>query len=169
MERTERALQIQAEALAGGISEKRLENDIKATYLPENGTFTGYEIAYPNTRSAHIRLTCEDGSSISVGTLKALAFNGNMENASFRKVENPESVINGGFVLTGTTAINPHLSGKMADLADRLIGRSFIAKPVERITLSVKTDKDGNVLPYKTENEARKSLVVKKFYEVELK
>lgn len=169
MERTERAKAIEAEALAGGISESRLNSDIKATYLPESGTFTGYEIANPNTRTAHIRLTCEDGSSISVGTLKALAFNGSMEEAKFRKVENPTSPVNGGFVLVGTSAINPHLSGKMADLADRLIGKSFKAKAIERVTLGVKTNEQGVVQPYKSESEAKKALIVRKFYEVELK
>lgn len=168
MERSERAKRIESEALAGGITQQRLDSDIRATYLPEQGKFTGYEISNPNTRTAHLRMTCEDGSSISVGTLKALAYDGSMESAKFRKVENPTSPVNGGFVLVGTSAINPHLGGKMADLVDRLIGKEFKAKPVERVTLGVKTDNAGIVLPYKSETEAKKALVIKKFYEVEI-
>lgn len=163
MERTERASKIQAEALAAGISEKRLDNDIRMTYLPPTGQFTDYEIVGSGTSTAHIRLNTSDGNSISVGTLKALAFKGSKDDATFRKVENPESPMNGKFVLTGTSAVNPEMGGKMADLADRLIGKQFEATPEERVTLPY------NANGYESEAKAKKAVVTKTFYRVILK
>ena len=163
MERTERAKKINAEALSAGIAESRLESDVRMTYLPKSGKFVDYEIMGGGTPTAHIRLVCEDGASISVGTLKALAFNGSKKDAKFRQVENPASPMNGKFVLTGTTAINPNLGGRMADVCDRLIGKEFTAEPVERVTLPYRAE------GFATEAEAKANVTVKTFYKVELK
>lgn len=160
MERTERAQKIHSEALAAGIAENRLENDVRMTYLPESGSFTDYEIVGAGTPTAHIRLCTDSGASISVGTLKALAFNGTVKDAKFRQVDRKDSPMHGKFVLTGTTAINPHLGGKMADVCDRLIGKSFKANRVERVTLPYRAE------GYPTETDAKKSAVVRTFYEV---
>jgi hypothetical protein len=161
--------EINAAASNAGISEKRLKADISPTYLPTSGIFNGWKIVNPNEPTAHIRVTCEDGSSISVGTLKALAFHGAKETASFRKVENPESPMNGKFVLVGTSAVNPHLGGTMAEVTARLQGKAFKAEPVELITLQVKTDPTTKaVTGYSTEAQAKSALTVKKYYKIEL-
>ena len=168
MEKSEMIKKITEEAISAGISEKRLNQDIVSANLPNSGKFVAYEIANPGEATAHIRMVSDDGSRVSIGNLKALAYFGNMENATFRKVENPASPINGGWVLTGTQAINPHLGGKMAETVAFLMDKTFEAEPLELITLSVKSA-DNKVIPFKTEAEARKNLIVKRYFKVTLK
>jgi hypothetical protein len=158
---------IRSEALSGGVNEKRLDSDIRPSYLPPKGKFVGYEIANPNQPTAHIRVIADDGSSISIGTLKALAFFGKMESAKFRKVDNPDSPVNGGYVLVGTQPVNPNLGGKMTDVVARLIDREFEATPESAITLSVKNE-GGKVVPYLRESDAMGALINKTFYKVTL-
>lgn len=162
MELSERAKEIRDKAIEAGISEKRLDSDVRATYLPEEGEFIGYEISNAGEPTAHIRVTCSDGSSISVGTIKALAFAGSKEEAKFRKVTTESSPLFGKFSLTGQTAVNPHIGGKQHEVVDRLIGKKFKAEPVELVTLSY------NEQGYATEKIARDNLVIKKFYKVTL-
>ena len=162
MELSERAKRIRDEAIKAGISEKRLDSDVRATHLPEEGEFIGYEISNEGQPTAHIRVTCSDGSSISVGTLKALAFSGSKEEAKFRKVTTEGSPLFGKFSLTGQTAVNPNIGGKQHEVVDRLIGRKFKSEPVELVTLSY------NEQGYATEAQARNNLVIKRFYKVTL-
>jgi hypothetical protein len=167
MELNEISKKVKAEALAAGISEKRLDTDIVSANLPEKGKFVGYEIANPNQPTAHIRMIADDGSRVPVGNLKALAFFGNKETAKFRKVDNPESPINGGWVLTGTQAVNPNLGGKMPDVVAFLLNKEFTAEPLELLTLSVKSD-NNKVVPFATEKQAKENLIVKKYFKVTL-
>jgi len=158
---------IRSEAITAGINPKRLDNDIRPSYLPPKGKFVDYEIANPNQPTAHIRVISDDGSSISVGTLKALAFFGEAGKAQFRKVDNPDSVVNGGYVLIGTQPVNPSLGGTITDVAARVIGRSFTAEPIPAVTLSVKNE-NGKVVPYLRESDAMNALITKTFYKVTL-
>ena len=162
METSKKASEIREYALKHGISEKKLDQAFMATYLPDHGKFVGYVIAQEGTAMAHLRMVCEDGSSISIGALKALAFNGTPENAKFSKVENKESSVFGKWVMKGTEAVNPQFGGKQEDIIELLIGKSFKASAVERLTL---TFLDGG---YATEKAARDKIVAKKFYEVKL-
>ncbi len=166
-ENKELSEKIRAEAISAGINVKRLDSDIVVANLPAKGKFVGYEIANKNQPTAHIRMLSDDGSKVPIGNLKALAFFGNMENASFRQVSNPESPINGGWVLTGTQAVNPHLGGKMTDVVARLIDKEFEAEPVELITLSVKSE-NNKVIPFDRESDARKALVIKRYFKVKI-
>lgn len=163
MEKSEKILEIEGKAKQAGITEKRLENDIRSTYLPSEGKFVDYEIIPKNGNiSPYIRLKANDGNSISVGTLKAMAFHGSIEDAKFRKVENSQSPLHGKYVLTGTKAVNPHLGGKMAETVANLLDKSFTAEPVELVTMNY--DENG----YDTEAKAKKALVSKTFYRVKL-
>lgn len=167
MEKKEIIVAVEEAAKSAGISEKKLNADISATYLPETGKFVGWKVANPGETTAHIRMLSDDGSSISVGTLKALAFTGKVKDAKFKKIENPSSPINGGYVLTGTTAVNPNISGKMAEVVANLMDRNFVAEPVELVTLSVKSE-NNKVVPFTTEDEAKSHLITRKFYRVKL-
>ena len=168
MEKAELIKKVTDEAKKAGISEKRLNADIAFSNLPEKGKFVGYEIANPNTPMAHIRLIADDGSKVPISNLKALAFFGDKGSSTFRKVENPESPINGGYVLTGTQAVNPQLGGKMAEVVANLLDKEFESKPLDLITLAVKSD-NNKVVPFKSEAEARKNLISKRFFKVTLK
>jgi len=167
MELNEISKKVKAEALAAGISEKRLDTDIVSANLPEKGKFVGYEIANPNQPTAHIRMIADDGSKIPLGNLKSLAYFGSRETAKFRKIDNPESPINGGWVLTGTQAINPNLGGKMPEVVAFLLNKEFKAEPLELLTLSVKSD-NGKIVPFATEKSAKDNLVTKRFFKVTL-
>jgi hypothetical protein len=163
MEKTKDTATINQKATEAGINQKRLDADIRATYLPEKGTFVGWDISSPGTPTAHLRMVCEDGNSISVGTLKALAYKGAIAEAKFRKVERADSPMVGKFVLVGTEAVNPNLGGKMADVVAKLVGKDFEASPVELVTLGFNPD------GYKSEADAKKALINRTFYTVKIK
>ncbi len=175
MERTNDSAVIETALVKAGFKASRINNDVTPTYLPPIGKFIGWEIigggevdedgkvVREAEQTANLRLITEDGCSISIGSIKALAFAGEEAHAKFREVDNVDSPLIGKFVLIGTTPINPHLSGKMAVLTARLVGKDFEAKPVPRITLRYK--REG----YASETEAREALTTKDFYHITLK
>lgn len=164
MERSEFYKRVEAAALKAGIKQSRLDSNIETTYLPPVGKFVDFKTANDGEPTAHIRLVTDSGHSISVGTLRALAFNGTKDEAPFRQVEK-ESVIKGGYVLTGTSKVNPHLKGNMIEVIEELVGHPFTAKKIERVTIDMKSEK-GVIIPFASEAEARKALRVKTYYEV---
>lgn len=165
MERSELISKLTNEAKEAGISEKRLNQDMRPTYLPKKGKFVGYKIEQPNTVMSHFRLITECGNSISVSGLKAMAFFGTPEKATFRMVTDENSVMKGGYVLIGTRQVNPHISGKMVEIVADWIGKEFTAKPLDLVTVNV-SSKDNKIVPYTSEDEARKNLITKTYYEV---
>ena len=177
MEKLELIAEIEEVAKQKGISQTKLDRNVKLSYLPEKGEFVGYEVGSPNTTYAHLRVITDKGYSCSIGALQALAFDGSLEDAASHlreKEANEKTGFPGGFVLGGTTAINPHLSGKMSVVVANLIDKKqkFTTKEVNRIVLPIKTetDSDGKVtlLGYQTKEEAIAALVSKKFYQVTL-
>lgn len=162
METLGKASEIRKFAIDNGISEKKLDQAFMATYLPDHGKFVGYVIAQKGTDMAHLRMVCEDGASISIGSLKALAFNGTPEQAKFSKVENKDSVVFGKWVMKGTEAVNPQFGGKQEDIIELLLGKSFTAEAVERLTVAFL---EGG---YSTEKAAKDKIVSKKYYTVKL-
>ena len=175
MEKLELIAEIEKVAVEKGISQTKLDRNVKLSYLPEKGEFVGYEVGSPDTSFAHLRVITDKGYSCSIGALQALAFDGSLEDAATHlrlKEANEKTGFPGGFVLGATTAINPHLSGKMSVTIANLIGKKFTTKEVNRIVLPIKTetDSDGKVtlLGYQTKEEATAALVSKKFYQVTL-
>lgn len=155
MEKKELIEEIESAAIEAGISRDKINNSARPTYLPQSGKFVSWKID-GERNFAHIRVLTEDNNSISVGTLKALAFFGDIKDAKFVNRDNK-------FYLTGVKPVNPHIGGKMAEVAANLIGRNFKATPAEAVVLRF------NETGYSSAEEAMENLVVKTFYKVELK
>ena len=175
MEKLELIAEIEKVAVEKGISQSKLDRNVKLSYLPEEGKFVGYEVGSPNTTYAHLRVTTDKDYSCSISALQALAFNGSLEEAASHlrhKEANEKTGFPGGWVLGATMAINPQLSGKMSVTIANLIGKKFTTKPVDRIVLPIKTETDSKgtitILGYQTKEEATAALVSKQFYEITL-
>ena len=175
MEKLELIAEIEKVAKEKGISQTKLDRNVKLSYLPEKGEFVGYEVGSPDTSFAHLRVITDKDYSCSLGAMQALAFNGSLEEAASHlrnKEANEKTGFPGGWVLGATTAINPQLSGKMSVTIANLIGKKFTTKQVDRIVLPIKTETDSEgkvtILGYKTKEEATAALVAKQFYQVTL-
>ncbi len=126
--------------LAGeeGIAASRLDGAFGSTYLPEKGKFVsvafdGYKAgetqpdgtaAKDNTK--HLVLVTESGEKISIGRLQASGFVG--------AIDEEKDVIEsskGTFYLRSNTTPNPALGGNQILAAKKLVGKMFVASPVE--------------------------------------
>ena len=175
MEKKALIAEIEKLALKAGIKQSKLDRNIQLSFLPEEGEFSDYKIMSEKTTFAHIRMITTSGHGTSVSSIQALGYKGTIEEAKSHlreKAKNETTGFPGGWVLGGTTAVNPHLSGKMAVVVADLIGRKFTTKVEQRIVLPIKTktDADGEItiLGYTTQEEAAKALTVKDFFHITL-
>ena len=145
-------------AKAAGIKDSRLDKAVESYNLPEEGEFT--EVQLIEGDFPHIRLVTNSGNKISLSGLQAMAHFGSKETVSFEKIKKEGSPLKGKVYVKGSL-LNPHLSGDQSEVAFRLIGKSFKATPVT-----------GVILPFAangfSESEAKKSIVTKTFYKVEI-
>ena len=123
-----------------GINASRLDGAFGSTYLPEKGKFVsvafdGYKAgeiqpdgtaAKDNTK--HLVMVTETGEKISIGRLQASGFVG--------AIDEKKDVIEsskGTFYLRSNTTPNPALGGNQILAAKKLVGKMFVASPVELI------------------------------------
>ena len=151
------ASDLRTAAKAAGINDSRLDKAVESYNLPEDGEFT--EVQLVEGEFPHIRLVTNSGNKISLSGLQAMAHFGSKETVSFEKIKKEGSLK--GKVYVKGSLLNPHLSGDQSEVAFRLIGKSFKATPVT-----------GVILPFAangfSESEAKKSIVTKTFYKVEI-
>lgn len=149
-------------AKEAGISTSRLDGAFGSTYLPEKGKFVsvgfaGYkkdEIQADGTpakdNTKHIVLVTETGEQISIGRLQASGFVGTI---------NPDTDIlesrSNTFYLRSNTTPNPSLGGNQILAAKKLVGKSFVSKPVEMVRTKFvqggySSREEHETAPYKT-------------------
>ena len=150
--------ELRTAAKAAGVKDSRLDKAVESYNLPEDGKFT--EVQLIEGEFPHIRIVTSSGNKISLSGLQAMAHFGSIDNVTLEKIKKEGSPLKGKVYIKGSL-LNPHLSGDQAEVAFRLIGKSFKATPIS-----------GVVLPFKetgySESEAKKSLTTKTFYKVDL-
>ena len=147
-------------AKAAGIKDSRLDKAVESYNLPEEGEFT--EVQLVEGKSAHIRLVTNSGNKISLSGLQARAHFGSIDSVTLEKIKKEGSPLKGKVYVKGSL-LNPHLSGDQAEVAFRLIGKSFKATPITGVVLPYKESGEGY-----SESEAKKALTTKTFYKVEI-
>lgn len=174
MEKKELIAKITADAVEGGVKESTVSRQNVRSFLPKNGKFTGYKVMNPNQPTAYLALSTTNGGLVSVSNLLGQGFRGAKEDCKFRQVTREDSVIKNGYVLTGTTPVNPWLAGSQAEVVAELLDKEFTKGSAnELIVLPPKneTAKDGTskIVPYLSEKEARENLTTRTMYSFELK
>lgn len=160
MERISKGDRIKQALDENGVEVIRFSNNVFSTdYLPERGMFCNYIII--KQPIPYVRLESTNGGSIDLSSLICLIFIGEVESASFWKINNKDSPYFNSYALKGHTVINPQLGGPMYHIIERLIDKEFIAEKVSGLVLPrIKGIK------YMTETEARNSLIKRDFYKI---
>ena len=148
-------------AKKAGVKASRLDEAIQAYSLPKSGTFgTPYLVQnHKEPDMSHIAIKV-DGSMhvISMGRIQGMGFVGTQEEAESKITESSRTP--GTYILSGNTTFNPDLSGDQATRGFELKGKRFKAEEIDAKVLKFVVGGIDN------EDEAKKSIVAKKFYKV---
>lgn len=150
----------------GKIKESKTTKAIAMGYLPEEGTFTGWDVVSITNDEGetnwYYELYTTNGGKISMNTVQALAFFGVPTVDNLKPVVKEGSLLNGLCVLKGVSSVNPNFSGNQAKVLSGLIGKAF--------TTEIKS---GKIVPYgknkATAAATLKEVVSKDFYRITLK
>ena len=127
---TEEVKAIKVEDLAkqlkeSGINENRLDKAVTASFLPDKGKFSHFEVSGEDNFK-HVRIFTDKGESISASRLQLSGFKGEPDLEKDILESSKET-----FYLRSNHTPNPSFSGNQAALLKRIIGKSFGAEPVE--------------------------------------
>ena len=164
MERVELINKINAKATDAGIKKETLERENVRSFLPSEGKFNDWTVVNEGKPNAYLALKSTNGGLVSISNILGMGFEGSKDDAQFREVTNPTSVIKGGFVLTGTKPVNPGITGTQASVIADLLDKKFTAESKEWIVLPPKNVK-GKIVPYK-EAECKGALTTRTLWKI---
>ena len=158
--------EVKAAFIAAGISEKKQAGSGDSNSLPAEGEFTGFTFAGEGNMR-HCVLLSEPAGHCSLSNLQGQAvFGKKLEEVAFEPSKRED--IKGSLFPAGATKLNPQIPSSQIIAVQMLIGKKFKASAQDGIVQSYKADNNGKPIWEKKPEEAKKRLVNKSFWKIEL-